>query len=63
MIRIIPNGRTQETNPDLYNDMKAVLGQGFIDPQRLVLPIPQNEILQRCYGTKSGLLKSEKRNT
>jgi hypothetical protein len=35
-----------ETNEDLYNDMKAVLGQGFIDPDMLVLPIPHNEILR-----------------
>ena len=35
-----------ETNEDLYNDMKAVLGQGFIDQNRLVLPIPHNDILR-----------------
>lgn len=34
------------TNPDLYNDMKAILGNGYIEEFRLVLPIPQNDILR-----------------
>ena len=35
-----------ESNEDLFNDMKAVLGQGSIDQDRLILPIPHNDILR-----------------
>jgi hypothetical protein len=34
------------TNPDLFNDMKAILGKGYIEEFRLVLPIPENDILR-----------------
>ncbi len=43
-----------ETNEDLYNDMKAVIGQGFIDKDRLVLPIPHNDILRGVMDQNNG---------
>jgi hypothetical protein len=34
------------SNPDLFNDMRTILGKGYIEEFRLVLPIPQNDILR-----------------
>ncbi len=43
-----------ETNPDLYNDMLAILGKGYIEEFRLVLPIPQNDILRGVMDQNEG---------
>jgi len=43
-----------ETNPDLYNDMLTILGKGYIEEFRLVLPIPQNDILRGVMEQNEG---------
>jgi len=43
-----------ETNPDLYNDMLTILGKGYIEEFRLVLPIPHNDILRGVMDQNQG---------